>query len=349
MSNGGAAYTASVYPGPSGTVDPQLAEVVQKLESDLGSPVWLLLQRGLSHSPLDQISRELYEAIFLSRRELRACSSPIVVIDSPGGDANAAFQISSLLRRHCGGFKAVVPRYAKSAATLLALGADDVILGRDAEVGPLDAQIFDPDTERYGSALDEVQALERLNAAALDQIDQTMFLLLDRTGKKVDKLMPLIMTFTSQTIAPLLDKIDIVHYTERARVLKIAEEYATRLLHPRHSNPEAVARRLVNAYPAHDFVIGREELDRLLGNPPKGDGLLDSLMDLEDYLTMTRGTRVIGRIINKNEGGEEEDEQQRNSVGGENIIVERQQSSPDGSSAEDEGRGRDGADVGAGR
>jgi ClpP class serine protease len=33
-----------------------------------------------------------------------------------------------LLKRHCGGFVAVVPRYAKSAATLLALGADEIIL-----------------------------------------------------------------------------------------------------------------------------------------------------------------------------------------------------------------------------
>ncbi len=163
--------------------------------------------------------------------------------------------------------------------------------------------MYDPDTERYGSALDEVQALERLNAAALDQIDQTMLLLLDRTGKKVDKLMPLIMTFTTQTIAPLLDKIDIVHYTERARVLKIAEEYATRLLAPIHSDPEAVARKLVNAYPAHDFVIGREELDGLLDTEPGSDGVLDSLMDLEDYLTTQRGTVAIGRVVQKYEGG----------------------------------------------
>jgi hypothetical protein len=298
-------YTASIYPGAAGAIDPRLAEIVRKLESDRGCPVWLLIQRGHGHSSLDHITQELHETFFLARRELRVHQTPpALVIDSGGGDANAAYQISTLFRRHCGGFTAIVPRYAKSAATLLALGADKILLGRDAEVGPLDAQMYDPDTERYGSALDEVQALERLNAAALDQIDQTMYLLLDRTGKKIDKLMPLIMTFTAQTIAPLLDKIDIVHYAERARVLKIAEENATRLLASFHPDAEAVARKLVNAYPAHDFVIGREELDKLLGTESASDDVLDSLMDLEDYLTTQRSTVAIGRIVEKSDRGD---------------------------------------------
>jgi ClpP class serine protease len=51
-----------------------------------------------------------------------------LVIESPGGSAKSAFQLAMLLKRHCGGFVAVVPRYAKSAATLLALGADEIIL-----------------------------------------------------------------------------------------------------------------------------------------------------------------------------------------------------------------------------
>ncbi len=50
----------------------------------------------------------------------------MLVIDSGGGYAQAAFQIANLFRRHAGGFTAVVPRYAKSAATLLTLGADEI-------------------------------------------------------------------------------------------------------------------------------------------------------------------------------------------------------------------------------
>jgi hypothetical protein len=116
-------YTATIYPGVNGAIDSRLAEIVQKLESDRGCPVWLLIQRGYGQSPLHHISQELHETFFLARRQLRVSETrPALVIDSGGGDANAAYQISTLLRRHCGGFTAIIPRYAKSAATLLALG-----------------------------------------------------------------------------------------------------------------------------------------------------------------------------------------------------------------------------------
>ena len=49
-----------------------------------------------------------------------------------------------MLRRHCGSFLALVPRVAKSAATLMVLGGADVYMGREAELGPLEgAALFE--------------------------------------------------------------------------------------------------------------------------------------------------------------------------------------------------------------
>ena len=36
-----------------------------------------------------------------------------------------------------------MPFWAKSAATLLCLGADKIVLGEHAELGPLDVQIYE--------------------------------------------------------------------------------------------------------------------------------------------------------------------------------------------------------------
>src|SRR5262249_37018746 len=149
------------------------------------------------------------DAFFKERNRLRSCPDGVaLVIDSLGGDAAAAFQIATLLKRHCGGFTAIVPRTAKTAATLLMLGADRIFLGRDAEVGTLDAEVWDTDREEFSSALEEVQAPERLNSIALDQIDQAMFLLLGRTGKKIETLLPPVLHFVAEMMRPLLDKID---------------------------------------------------------------------------------------------------------------------------------------------
>jgi len=43
----------------------------------------------------------------------------------------------------------MVPFYAKSAASLIALGADELILGRAGELGPLDPQVMDPQTDIF--------------------------------------------------------------------------------------------------------------------------------------------------------------------------------------------------------
>ena len=177
----------------------------------------------------------------------------------------AAYQLAIALRKHCRGYVAIVPRRAKSAATLLVLGADEIALGTEGELGPLDAQVYDPDREDVVSALDELQALERLHAFSLEAFDRSMYLLISRTGKKTDTLMPLVSRFVTEMIRPLFEKIDAVHYTQMARVLKVAEDYAVRLLQPRYSAKEAqrIARHLVERYSEHGFVIDSTEAEAI--------------------------------------------------------------------------------------
>lgn len=296
------AFTASIYPNDHGTVPAPLARAVSALETELGKPVWLLLHTRAHHAQFGQLDDRVRNAFFRARRELRKCDRGVaLVVDSPGGDASAAYQIATMMSRACGSFTAIVPRMAKSAATLLVLGGDELFLGHDAELGPIDAQVWDGDREEYSSALDEVQALERLNSIALDQIDQAMFLLLGRTGKKIDALLPHVLHFVAEMMQPLLNKIDTVHYTQRSRVLKVAEDYAVRLLSPRHSEDDAkdIARRLVNNYPEHGFAIDREELEgmMLVGTPsPAAQACID---DLEEFLTFTNPIIALGRLIER--------------------------------------------------
>lgn len=66
----------------------------------------------------------------------------LVVISSSGGDIDAAFNLAKLLRRY-GKEKLlfVVPRWAKSAATLVVCAGDEILMTPVAELGPLDPQI----------------------------------------------------------------------------------------------------------------------------------------------------------------------------------------------------------------
>lgn len=65
-----------------------------------------------------------------------------LVINSPGGSIESAYLISKTCRRLCKGkFIVGVPRRAKSAATLIALGADEIHMGLMSELGPIDPQV----------------------------------------------------------------------------------------------------------------------------------------------------------------------------------------------------------------
>jgi len=296
-------YCASIYPGVSHSLDEPFVKTIQDLEASLGVPLWLYIHDQGGDSKLDEVSAEV-QKLFWASRTLMEPNKPIaLLIDSPGGYSKAAYQTAMCIRRRCGSFKAVIPRYAKSAATLLALGASDIILNTDAELGPLDVQIFDAEREEWASALDEVQSVERLHASALSLVDQTMLFLLTRTGKKVDTTIPQTLKFVSDMMRPMFESIDVVHFTQRARALKVTEDYAVRLLRPVYPRDEAerIASRLVSAYSEHGFVIDAEEAEDFGGQDvraqiktvkPTSDqaSLMDSLVPILGQQT------ILGRL-----------------------------------------------------
>ena len=65
-----------------------------------------------------------------------------VLVDSAGGDIDAAYNLALLFRRYgTERLTFIIPRWAKSAATLLICGGDEILMTPVAELGPLDPQI----------------------------------------------------------------------------------------------------------------------------------------------------------------------------------------------------------------
>jgi hypothetical protein len=57
---------------------------------------------------------------------------------SRGGDVSVPWRIVSMFREFCDELSIIVPYKAYSAATLISLGADKIIMGKKAELGPID-------------------------------------------------------------------------------------------------------------------------------------------------------------------------------------------------------------------
>lgn len=67
-----------------------------------------------------------------------------LILHSPGGDPNAAASIVQYMRNKFDDVRVVVPLAAMSAATMWALSADSILMGKHSQLGPIDPQLPNP-------------------------------------------------------------------------------------------------------------------------------------------------------------------------------------------------------------
>ena len=64
-----------------------------------------------------------------------------VILETPGGSAEVAEDIVDLLRERFDGVSFIIPGWAKSAGTIMAMAGDEILMEPSSALGPIDAQI----------------------------------------------------------------------------------------------------------------------------------------------------------------------------------------------------------------
>jgi|GEM_PF-1189181 len=134
-----------------------------------------------------------------------------MVVLSNGGYPHPAYQMMNIIRSRCKKLKAVVPLFAKSAATLMTLAADEIIMGAQSEIGPLDMQMEHP-------------LIEKLQISALEGY----YPFLQLYGKFVTDFFPLAMKMsqgiTQSTLIKKEDAVDIAMNTAMSYLVPIVQQ-----------------------------------------------------------------------------------------------------------------------------
>src|ERR1700758_5419445 len=91
-----------------------------------------------------------------------------IVLHTPGGLVLAALQIARAIREHKGKVTVLVPHYAMSGGTLIALAADEIVMSRHAVLGPIDPQL------EQSPAASVIKVVEEKPIAEID--DETLIL-----------------------------------------------------------------------------------------------------------------------------------------------------------------------------
>lgn len=220
-----------------------------------------------------------------------------LVIDSAGGDISVAYQMVELLRLHTERVFACVPFYAKSAATLLCLGADVIFLDKMAQLGPLDAQVQDRSKAEFTSALNPFKALEQAHLFSLDALDTSVRMIAGSSGLDLKESIRHAINFVVGTTGPLFSQLDPEKLGEYSRALAEGSEYGNRLLRRFTDWDDRkrafVVDKLVHGYPSHKYVIDYHELEEL--------GFKVQLFEGEECDTIQTALNAVVRIAKENE------------------------------------------------
>ena len=194
-----------------------------------------------------------------------------MIVASPGGRSEAAYLVTRELRRRFAHLTAYVPFQAKSAATLLCLAADELVLGDLGELGPLDTQYEEKQKADYPvntSQLVPGAALRQLQHEVLELYDTLVSRIVKASGLRPFEAGTKAAELIGGMYAPLLGQVDPSRLADCARGLGVGKAYAERVLQRYRptlyaEHGETLLRRLIEGYPTHGFVLDREELQDL--------------------------------------------------------------------------------------
>jgi ATP-dependent protease ClpP protease subunit len=114
------------------------------------------------------ISVTLFEELIFNARPTDDLHLLLV---SPGGDGEVAVRLVRAAQARCRELTVIVPDIAKSAGTLLVLGAHQILMGPTSDLGPVDPQFAFGDSRELVSAKDMIAAVERALREVAEQPD----------------------------------------------------------------------------------------------------------------------------------------------------------------------------------
>jgi len=159
-------------------------KLIAALEKKRGSRLIVLVHRQETMSLLGfpvfryiniEDSEEIIRAIQMTDPSL-----PIdLVLHTPGGLELASYQIAHAIKHRPGTVTVHVPHYAMSGGTLIALAADEIVMGDHAVLGPVDPQIGE-----YPAA----SLVKLVQVKPVADIDDRTWILADVGRKAMDQL-----------------------------------------------------------------------------------------------------------------------------------------------------------------
>ncbi len=182
------------------------------------------------------------------------------------GDPDAAYLAAKKLQSCYERFHFFVSGICKSAGTLVALGANELVFSEYGELGPLDVQI--PKRDEIGiqeSGLVTTFALDELAAMAYSTFEGLFIKIIGGSGNQitVPTAGRIATDLTAGLLAPIYQQIDPLRLGEALRALNIANQYGKALEEGSSNLLPSGLSKLISEYATHSYVIDQDEAKKI--------------------------------------------------------------------------------------
>lgn len=178
-----------------------------------------------------------------------------------GGITIAATGLVALLREYCDRFSVIIPFKAQSAGTLIALGADSIVMNKVSQLSPVDPSVQSP----YNPPAPGAQVVGAVNLLPVNVEEVIGYLNLAKEQAKIkdDNAMASIFHELSSRVHPLaLGSV----FRARAQIRMLATQLLTRHMgEDKAEQIQKIVSKLTEELYSHDYIIGRKEAREVLG------------------------------------------------------------------------------------
>ena len=229
--------------------------LIHKIENKTNSRLLVYItgdRRGLE----TKIAFDTFPFIFQHLAQMGYQKKISLYLYSTGGITMAGYALVNLIREYCDSFDVIIPFKALSCATLIALGADNIILTRMAQLSPIDPSVQSP----LGPVPQKVHPGYARGPIPVSVEDVIGYLDLakDQGLKREESLLKVFENLSNKVHPLILGQV----FRTRQEIVFLAKK----LLSYHMEDQEKIERITNTIYKgrfSHDYIIGRKEAEEI--------------------------------------------------------------------------------------
>lgn len=221
-----------------------------------------------------RIAHDSHPLIFSHLREIGASEKIDLFLYSVGGITVAGWGLVQLIREFCKDFSVLVPYKAWSCGTLICLGANEIVMGRLGQLGPIDPSTHTPFNPPIPGLPPAPQNTLPMN---VEDIVSYISLAKHELGLRDDAGLKAALENLSKMnpYAPLA--LGAAHRV-RPQIAMLATGLLKLHMGEQHQQIERIVDRLAKQLGSHDYLIGRREAKEI------GLKVTDASVNLENLM-----------------------------------------------------------------